>query len=77
MTVIQTPTKINHSEICEPTSNQLTTTEFSTLVQDEPLCLTLKRHLCFKSAEDESSLLSTPSKCKITISPYRKTTPSK
>jgi len=77
MTVIQTPTKIYRSEICEPTSSQLSTTEFSTSVQDEPLCLTPKRHLCFKSAEEKSSLLSTPSKCKITISPYRKTTPSK
>jgi len=73
----KTPTKIYRSEICEPTSSQLTTTEFSTSVQDGPLCPTPKRHLCFKSAEEESSLISTPSKCKITISPYRKTTPSK
>ena len=77
ITVIQTPTKIYRSEICEPTSSQITTTEFSTSVQDEQLCLTLKRHLCFKSAEEESSLISTPSKYKINISTYRKTTPSK
>jgi len=61
MTVIQTPTKIYRSKICEPTSSQLTTTEFSTSVQDEPLCFTSKRHLYFKSAEEESSLISTPS----------------
>ncbi|XP_025204069.1 THAP domain-containing protein 1-like, partial [Melanaphis sacchari] len=62
ITVIQTPIKIYRSEICEPTSSQLTTTEFSTSVQDEPLCPTPKRNLCFKSAEEKSSLLSTPSK---------------
>ncbi|XP_025207116.1 THAP domain-containing protein 1-like [Melanaphis sacchari] len=56
ITVIQTPTKIYRSEICEPTSSQLTTTEFSTSVQDEPLCLTPKRRWTFKSAKKESKL---------------------
>lgn len=77
MTVIQIPNKIYRSETCKPSSSQLTTSELSTSVQDEPLCLTPKRHLCFKSAEEEYLLISTPSKCKTTISPYRKTTPSK
>ncbi|XP_026816130.1 THAP domain-containing protein 2-like [Rhopalosiphum maidis] len=65
MNVVQTPTKIYCSEICKPTSSELTTTKLSTSVQDEPLCLTPKTHLCFKSAEEEFSLISTPSKFKL------------
>ena len=86
-TVKQTPTKIYRSEFDEPStsqsnissyvSNYLDTTEFSTSVQDKPLCLTPKRHVCCKSAEEEAPLVTTPSKYKINISPHKKTTPSK
>lgn len=91
--VKQTPTKRYCSEFNQPTTSQSSisqqsnissdvlydsnTTEFSTSVQDEPLCLTPKRNVCFKSAEEEIPLIITPSKCKITVSPYKKTTPSK
>jgi len=92
-TVKETPTKIYRSEFDKPSTSKLNinqqsnistnvsnysdTLEISTTVQDEPLCLTPKRQVCFKSAAEEAPLVITPSKCKITISPHKKTTPSK
>lgn len=88
----QTSTKINWSEFDKPTTNQLNvpqqsdistsvsnssyTTELSTSVKDEPLCLTMEKNMCTKSAEEETPILINPSKCKITISPYKKTSAS-
>lgn len=77
MNPLQANSISQQSNISGNVSYDSTTTEFSPSVQDEPLCITPKRNVYFKSAEEDIPFIITPSKYEITISPYKKTTPSK